>query len=487
MKLKKRLLSLCLAMLMIFSMLPVYAAGAEGHTHSENCYAKEGDLLCKLPESEGHTHSEECYCPGGELLCGEEENEAHIHNEDCYCPGGELLCALEESKGHTHNEDCYAKGGELICGFGNETEPGAEEEGNGPMATENEADDVVVPLDTNPTTIRVGETLLVYVEGKNTVRLAFTPEEDGIYCFYSTGDLDTYGYLFDENGSELDHDDDDGMNLNFKITYRLEANTTYYWGARYYSASNAGNISVTLEKIPAAVPSVEVVTTVPEGVTNAFSQNSIFSVWLDGEFSAGANVQITESGTRTIQLDSGIPAGNYGLYFVTVDIVSEEDINRNISWPMANGLPVILREDGSLTWQNGQPVRIENNYSITPQPFVSVKTVIPDGVALDSVKFGSLLVSVFNKDDQELEIFAEMQISAAGDMTLTFSDKLRVGDCLLRFITADSNQEIIPNWSFSNTGISLVLQEDGSLTYPDGTAFVLVNTYTPPLRNRISM
>ncbi len=145
----KKYISLLLTVLMMVGMFPTsftaYALGEENHSHTAECYAAEGDLLCQLSESEGHTHTDECRCPGGELICGSEETEGHAHNEacyidsgepvcgkketeahsheaGCYCPGGELVCSLEESEGHTHSEDCYAKGGELICGL-EETEP----------------------------------------------------------------------------------------------------------------------------------------------------------------------------------------------------------------------------------------------------------------------------------------------------------------------------------------------------------------------------
>ena len=154
MKSKRRWLASLMAFVMLTSALPV-TAFAEGHTHTEECYAKEGDLLCRISESEGHTHTSECVCPGGEYICGLEEIESHTHDESCYdyiedeesdeeeatpsnavqkklvcgleeqeghthtsecvCPGGENICGLEETEGHTHGEDCYAKGGELIC------------------------------------------------------------------------------------------------------------------------------------------------------------------------------------------------------------------------------------------------------------------------------------------------------------------------------------------------------------------------------------
>ncbi len=155
MKSRRRWLALFMAFIMLIGVLPV-TTFAEGHTHTEECYAKAGNLLCTISESEGHTHTSECICPGGEYICGLEETKGHTHDEDCYdymddeesdddeatpsnaakkelictleeqeahehtsecvCPGGEYICGFKEDEGHTHSEDCYAKGGELICG-----------------------------------------------------------------------------------------------------------------------------------------------------------------------------------------------------------------------------------------------------------------------------------------------------------------------------------------------------------------------------------
>lgn len=145
-KRKKRFLSILLTAVMMLGTVPAgVAAPAQGHAHTDTCYAQEGDLRCTLPESEGHTHDDSCYCPGGEYICGEEESEEHTHTDDCICPGGELICGKEESEGHTHSEDCYAKGGELICGEEEQTDTlsGEEQNTDEPSAQEGEITDAV--------------------------------------------------------------------------------------------------------------------------------------------------------------------------------------------------------------------------------------------------------------------------------------------------------------------------------------------------------
>ncbi|MDD6642794.1 MAG: leucine-rich repeat protein, partial [Firmicutes bacterium] len=72
----------------------------------------------------------------------------------------------------------------------------------------------------------------------------FVPEYTESYTFYSTGNYDTYGYLYDNQGNCLASNDDSSEGYNFSLTYTLTAGTTYYFGARFYSSSNTGSFSV---------------------------------------------------------------------------------------------------------------------------------------------------------------------------------------------------------------------------------------------------
>ena len=76
------------------------------------------------------------------------------------------------------------------------------------------------------------------------VYFAFTPSESKTYTIYSTGNNDTYGYLYNASQTRITSDDDGGSGSNFSITYSMTAGTTYYIVARYYSSSNPGSFSV---------------------------------------------------------------------------------------------------------------------------------------------------------------------------------------------------------------------------------------------------
>ena len=68
----------------------------------------------------------------------------------------------------------------------------------------------------------------VSVEAKTLY--AFTPEQSGIYCFYSAheGNSDPYMTLLDADKKYLAESDDDGGELNFELHYEMTAGTTYY-------------------------------------------------------------------------------------------------------------------------------------------------------------------------------------------------------------------------------------------------------------------
>lgn len=77
----------------------------------------------------------------------------------------------------------------------------------------------------------------------------FIPTESGYYTFSSTipeGEGDGYCYLYDEQGIQLATDDDSGGNLNFNLYYNMNANTTYYYGVKYWSGESTGAIPVKL-------------------------------------------------------------------------------------------------------------------------------------------------------------------------------------------------------------------------------------------------
>ena len=82
------------------------------HVHSDACFAQEEPPLTCTDTSKEHTHTPRCYGTW-ELVCGMEE---HTHGEACKATNPEepVFCGKEP---HTHGESCRNEQGELICGM----------------------------------------------------------------------------------------------------------------------------------------------------------------------------------------------------------------------------------------------------------------------------------------------------------------------------------------------------------------------------------
>ena len=73
----------------------------------------------------------------------------------------------------------------------------------------------------------------------------FTPSTTGYYRIYTSGSLDTVGYLYDSNNNLLDDGDDEYSGLNYEITQRLTGGRTYYIKTVAYGNAT-GNFAIKL-------------------------------------------------------------------------------------------------------------------------------------------------------------------------------------------------------------------------------------------------
>ncbi len=94
------------------------------------------------------------------------------------------------------------------------------------------------------TRVYAGHDYNVNIEYDNTeYYYYFIPTVSGTYSFYSTGNLDTYGTIYDSNYSVIKTSDDDGSDSNFLIKQNLTKGTVYYFSARTYGYT-PGNFNV---------------------------------------------------------------------------------------------------------------------------------------------------------------------------------------------------------------------------------------------------
>ncbi len=177
--------------------------------------------------------------------------------------------------------------------------------------------------DVNLTAIFEGQTVeignnTVHAIGRITDNAVFRPTLSGLYTIAATSDnlLDTYGYLFDEEGTKLKEDDNSaGDNGQFQFDCVLDAGKTYYIGAGFYSADKEGDVIFNISQpqmivLTAAEGSGTVVAT--EGTTGFVAYNSTvkleaqpetgyhFVEWKDdAEATNPRTITITESKTYT--------------------------------------------------------------------------------------------------------------------------------------------------------------------------------------------
>ena len=78
------------------------------HTHDNDCYDLDGNLLCGSADYLIHSHDEACYDKNERLICPlpEVEEEEHIHGEECRGIYGVLICEKTETLRHVHAKTC---------------------------------------------------------------------------------------------------------------------------------------------------------------------------------------------------------------------------------------------------------------------------------------------------------------------------------------------------------------------------------------------
>ncbi|MBR6501583.1 MAG: hypothetical protein IKT25_08760, partial [Firmicutes bacterium] len=112
--------------------------GMDAHTHTEDCYPKQSDLICEFADTEIHIHTESCN-PTLDTVpnCGLEEIASHSHDENCALVEEQLICTLEETEGHTHSDACApVEEKTLICTL-TETEGHTHSEACAPTTVQN--------------------------------------------------------------------------------------------------------------------------------------------------------------------------------------------------------------------------------------------------------------------------------------------------------------------------------------------------------------
>ncbi|MCR5418069.1 MAG: hypothetical protein K6E84_04065 [Lachnospiraceae bacterium] len=97
-------------------------------------------------------------------------------------------------------------------------------------------------------TVSINDTT-AYIDNRYGVWYKFTPAKDGTYRIWSLGNTDTYLYLFNENGEQIDRYDDANDDSNFCAEREYEAGHTYYFYSTVYSRETTAEYSMFLSKV----------------------------------------------------------------------------------------------------------------------------------------------------------------------------------------------------------------------------------------------
>ena len=90
------------------------------------------------------------------------------------------------------------------------------------------------------------EPIATIAKGGDVALFRFTPAETGEYTFSSSAKSDTYGCIYDADMNLLTWDDDSGEGDNFELVWTMDAGVTYILSARFYSATQIGQIPLKL-------------------------------------------------------------------------------------------------------------------------------------------------------------------------------------------------------------------------------------------------
>lgn len=101
----------------------------------------------------------------------------------------------------------------------------------------------------NLPSISGNETQNVIIEDTNVSKyFKFTPSQSGSLTFYSTGSRDTVGRLLDSDMTELAYNDDNEEDMNFRISYNVNARETYVLQIGAFNSSDeAFNVTFNFE------------------------------------------------------------------------------------------------------------------------------------------------------------------------------------------------------------------------------------------------
>ncbi|MCR4673247.1 MAG: S-layer homology domain-containing protein [Lachnospiraceae bacterium] len=191
----------------------------------------------------------------------------------------------------------------------------------------------------------------------------------GTYWFYSTSDMDTYGYLYllvDGSLSNVTSNDDGGEGTNFRIDYELTEGNTYYYMVRFYSSDNTGDIPVKFYAVPSSVVSISAV--LPDTVFVADIND--FQIGTDAKVTLAYNTGFSLDHYVSHSSEDNDGFGNYISYEVYYTDDSGEEVTesgKSITHLGAGtvGIRFFVDSDQDSEWDEGEVCT--DRYEVTVQ------------------------------------------------------------------------------------------------------------------------
>ncbi|MGM9552706.1 MAG: Ig domain-containing protein [Faecousia sp.] len=216
---------------------------------------------------------------------------------------------------------------------------------------------------------------------------AFLPEEDGWYAFFSESESDTYGILYDGSMNQLQSDDNDGENSNFKIIAELVGGETYLIKARFYSYG-PGSFDLKAIKL---VPAETIVIEQGDLIEGYPFESTCLSACMTPDNHIPESYMWSSNDTTVATVDSYGEVSYKTPGTATITVTSDSGLSDSIE--------VIVKEFPDISLDETKTVVIDENQKVGYFKF----TPEEDGwYALYSVSEGDTFCSLYNATGSQL-------------------------------------------------------------------------------------
>lgn len=356
----------------------------------------------------------------------------------------------------------------------------------------------------------------IVTAGEEPELYRFIPEESGVYQFFSIGEEDTYGYLYDEEQTVLAEANDGGEGLNFLIEAELEEGVTYYLQSDFFMEED-GEITSLIEEVPDTYDPAENQVVLPEDPKENTEDTEQAEVTAD----------VLVDDTEDVEVDTAV-SGNYEYTVLadgTVKIVRYTGTEAKVTIPdTLAGKKVTVIGEGAFT---AEPENA-GNYSYYVKGNTTLQTVIIpksvteiqyaafdncqalanvsfasgsrlktiDGCAFRNVKISTIALPntvktigqrAFTECKTLSEIAIPDSVTEMGIATFAYCDRLSkvtlgkglqelkeytfISDTSLQKIQIPSNIKTIGNYTFESSGLTEITIPDSVTTLGKGVFY----------------